>query len=238
MIGGSDVIIVDSRQTKNDILSHYHVPEDRISVIYLGASEEFRQLDSQAPDAVRNKYQLEKPFILFVGNLEPRKNIPNLNRAFAQCREKHPELELVIAGSRGWMYQDIFRTVSDLHLGPSVRFLNFVPNQDLPALYNAATAFVYVPIYEGFGLPPLEAMQCGTPVITSSTSSLPEIVGEGGIMVHPGDVKGLAEKISMLVGDEDARTENRRYNLAQCRKFSWERCARQTFEVYREVCER
>jgi len=237
MIVQSDRIIANSRQTKNDIISHYNISSDRVSVTYLGASDEFRPLDTQTTDAVRKKYHLDHPFVLYVGNLEPRKNLPSLIRAIARCRVQHPYLQLVIAGRYGWMYADIFRTVTELHLEKSVRFLDYVPDSDLPALYNAAIIFVYVPFYEGFGIPVLEAMQCGTPVITSNTSSLPEVAGDGGIMVNPLDVNGIAEKISMLVSDDDAMEENSRYNLTQCRKFSWEKCTDQTLDVYREVSE-
>lgn len=234
----ADQIIADSYHTKKDIVTYYHIPENKISVIPLGASPEYRPLADRQVEPVREKYHLNNPFILYVGNLEPRKNIPTLIRAFYRCRKKRPDLRLVIVGKRGWMYQEIFRMLGNLGLGDYVHFLDYVQAEDLPALYNAAEMFVYIPFYEGFGLPVLEAMQCGTPVITSSTSSLPEIVGEGGIMVDPKDVIGLGEKINMLGGDMNARKENSRYNLSRCREFSWEKCAWQTLEVYREVCEK
>lgn len=236
LIAGSDKIITDSLQTKKDIISYYHVPDDKISVIYLGASKEYKKLDIQVVDTIRRKYNLNDPFILFIGNLEPRKNIPNLIRAFSLCRKKKTDLKLVIAGRKGWMYGEIFTTIAELHLENSVKFLDYVPHEDLPPLYNAATVFVYVPFYEGFGLPVLEAMQCGTPVITSNISSLPEIVGDGGIMVDPLDIVGLAEKITLIISDENLRQENIQYNLSQCQRFSWEKCAEQTYALYEEVC--
>ncbi len=238
LVRHSDRIITDSLQTKKDLISCYSVPQDKISVIYLGASKDFKKLDVHAIDAVRRKYYLNDPFILFIGNLEPRKNIPGLIRAFARCKKQNGDLTLVIAGRKSWMFEEIFDTISEHNLEKSVKFLDYVPHEDLPALYNAARIFVYVPYYEGFGLPPLEAMQCGTPVITSNTSSLPEIVGDGGIMVDPKDVQGIAEKMIMLDSDEDARKENIRHNLSQSRKFSWEKCAQQTLEVYNEVNEK
>ena len=192
-------------------------------------------MDSQEIDVIRQKYGLKDPFILFVGNLEPRKNIPNLIRAFSHCREQNENLKLVIAGRRGWLYEEIFTTVTELHLENKVQFLDYIPHEDLPALYNAAMIFVYVPFYEGFGLPVLEAMQCGTPVITANTSSLPEVVGEGGIMVDPLDIADLSEKISLLISDEYLRKENIRYNLSRCEEFSWKKCAQQTAEVYDEI---
>jgi len=232
----SDKIIAVSLQTKKDLISCYHIPEDKIIVIYEGASKEFKKIDIQTVDAIRRKYNLNDPFILFIGNLEPRKNIPTLIRAFSRCRKQYPDLNLVIAGRKGWMYGEIFTTIRELHLEHSIIFLDYVPHEDLPALYNAASVFVFVPFYEGFGLPVLEAMQCGTPVITTNVSSLPEIVGEGGCMVDPSDVTGLAEKITGLISDETIRAENIRYNLLRCQQFSWEKCAQQTAEVYEEVC--
>jgi len=236
LIRCSDKIIADSLQTKRDLISCYHITEDKISVIYLGASKEYKKMDDQTVDAIRRKYNLNNPFILFIGNLEPRKNIPNLIRAFSRCRKQNADLKLVIAGKKGWMFKEIFDTITELNLEKSVIYLDYVPHEDLPGLYNAAMIFVFVPFYEGFGLPVLEAMQCGTAVITSNTSSLPEIVGEKGIMVDPLDVVELAEKMTLFISDEHLRQENIRYNLSQCQQFSWEKCAQQTAEVYEEVC--
>jgi len=231
----SDKIITDSLQTKKDLISYYSVPDNKISVIYLGASQEFKKLDTNATDAIRQKHNLHDPFVLFVGNLEPRKNIPNLIRAFAQCRKQRPELKLVISGRKGWMFGEIFNTIAELRVEKSVRFLDYVPHEDLPALYNAASIFVYIPFYEGFGLPPLEAMQCGIPVITSNTSSLPEIMGDEGIMVDPNDIPDLVDKMNLLLTDDKARRENILYNLSRCQQFSWDKCAHQTMKIYEEV---
>ena len=236
LIASSDKIIAVSQQTKKDLIAYYDVPDDKISVIYEGASKEYKKLDITTVDAIRRKYNLDDPFILFIGNLEPRKNIPNLIRSFSLCIKHNADLKLVIVGRKAWMYGEIFTTITELHLENSVIFLNYVPHEDLPPLYNAAKIFVYVPFYEGFGLPVLEAMQCGTPVITSNISSLPEIVGGGGIMVDPMDVVGLAEKITLIISDENIRQENTQYNLSQCQRFSWEKCAEQTYALYEEVC--
>jgi glycosyltransferase involved in cell wall biosynthesis len=232
----SDKIITVSLQTKKDLISNYQIHEDKISVIYEGASKEYRKLDTHAVDTIRRKYELDDPFVLFLGNLEPRKNIPNLIRAFSRCRNQNANLKLVIAGKKGWMFEEIFTTITELHLEDSVKFLDYVPQDDLPALYNAARVFVYVPFYEGFGLPVLEAMQCGTPVITSNTSSLPEIIGDSGIMVDPLDIADLAEKMTQLISDDHLREENIRYNRSRCQHFSWEKCAQKTVEIYEEVC--
>jgi glycosyltransferase involved in cell wall biosynthesis len=237
LIGDSDRIIADSYHTKKDIIRFYRVQEQKISVIHLGASKEYKQLDDRIVYAVKTKYHLNFPFVLFVGTLEPRKNIPTLLKAFSICRKKIPALKLVIVGQKGWKYAEIFSTLAHLNLENEVIFLQYVPHEDLPAIYNAADLFVYPSLHEGFGLPPLEAMQCGVPVITSNTSSLPEIVGEGGAMVSPNDVQGLADMMSLMLSDDNLRKENIRYGLSRAQMFSWEKCAQQTQEVYDETGE-
>jgi glycosyltransferase involved in cell wall biosynthesis len=237
LVHDSDQIIADSFHTKNDIVRYYRVPDQKITVVHLGASEEYRPLDDGVVEPVKRKYGLNFPFALFVGTLEPRKNIPTLLKAFYLCKKKSPVLKLVIVGQNGWKYSKIFSTLANLHLEKEVIFPQYVPHEDLPAIYNAAKLFVYPSLYEGFGLPPLEAMQCGVPVITSDTSSLPEIVGDGGIMVSPYDVQGLAERMSEMVSDDTLRRENIRYGLSRAQLFSWEKCARQTQNVYNMVGE-
>lgn len=236
IITHSDRIIVDSFQTKKDLIRCYQVCEQKISVIYLGASEEFKPLENHHIESVKKKYMIDFPFVLFVGNLEPRKNIPTLFKAFSQCKKKIPELKLIIIGQKGWKYAEVFKTIKFLHLEKEVIFLQYIPHEDVPALYNAARLFVYPSLYEGFGLPPLEAMQCGTPVITSNTSSLPEVIGDGGFMVDPLDIQDLTEKMLQLLTDDQTRKENIRYNLARSQQFSWKKCAKQTLEVYEDIC--
>jgi glycosyltransferase involved in cell wall biosynthesis len=141
----------------------------------------------------------------------------------------------VIVGKRGWLYKGFFRRLRDLGLEGEVFFHGFVPDEDLPALYTAAELFVFPSLYEGFGLPPLEAMDCGTPVITSDTSSLPEVLGEVGIMVDPRDVSGLTEAMRRVLTDGGKRREMRERGLRQAARFSWERTAQETLEVYRSV---
>jgi glycosyltransferase involved in cell wall biosynthesis len=235
LIRDSDRIIADSYNTKKDIVNYYGVREEKISVIHLGASRGYRQLENQIVESVRSKYHLNFPFVLFIGTIEPRKNIPVLLKAFSICKKKLPELKLVIVGQKGWKYHAVFTTITNLHLQNDVLFLQYVPHEDLPAIYNAAELFVYPSLYEGFGLPPLEAMQCGVPVITSNTSSLPEIVGERGAMVNPDDIQGLASMMFDLLSDDSLRKENIRYGLSRARLFSWEKCALETQEIYEEV---
>jgi glycosyltransferase involved in cell wall biosynthesis len=235
LVKNSDKIIADSHNTKRDLINYYSVPPEKIAVIYLGTSPEFQQLPENEIKSIRDKYELKNPFVLFVGNIEPRKNIPTLLKAFSICRKKQPELKLVIVGQKGWKYGGVFRTLRSLCLENEVIFLHYIPHEDLPAIYNAAELFVYPSLYEGFGLPPLEAMQCGVPVITSNTSSLPEIVGEDGAMVSPYDVEGLADLMSALLFDTHLRAENIRNGLSRAKMFSWEKCARQTWEIYKEL---
>ena len=235
IIRHADKIIADSHHTKKDLMRFFHTDDKKITVIHLGASPDYKQMSNQEINSIKTKYKLNFPFILSVGNLEPRKNIPTLLKAFSICKRKMPEIKLVIVGQKGWKYAEIFSTLTDLHLDNEVIFLHYIPHEDLPAIYNAAELFVYPSLYEGFGLPPLEAMQCGIPVITANTSSLPEIVGDGGIMVSPYDIHGLADMMFQLLSDDNLRKENIRYGLSRAQMFSWEKCAQQTQEVYEEV---
>jgi glycosyltransferase involved in cell wall biosynthesis len=238
LVKNSDKIIADSLNTKQDLINYYSVSPGKIAVIYLGTAPEFQPLPKSEVASIRDKYDLKNPFVLFVGNIEPRKNIPTLLKAFSICRKKLPKLKLVIVGQKGWKYDEVYTTIAGLRLENEVIFLHYVPHDDLPAIYNAAELFVYPSLYEGFGLPPLEAMQCGVPVITSNTSSLPEIVGENGAMVSPYDVQGLVDLMSALLIDPHLREENIRNGLSRAKMFSWEKCAQQTRDVYEELYNR
>jgi glycosyltransferase involved in cell wall biosynthesis len=231
----SDKIIADSLCTKKDLVKYYSIPEAKITVIHLGIAPEYRQLSHENVQIIRNKYDLNFPFVLFVGNLEPRKNIPALMKSFTLCKRKQTDLKLVIVGQKGWKYDEIFTTLAVLHIQKDVLFLEYVPQEDLPGIYNAASLFVYPSFYEGFGLPPLEAMQCGVPVITSNTSSLPEIVGEGGAMVNPHDIQGLADMMYDMLSNDNLRKQNIMYGLSRAKMFTWEKCAQETQKVFDEV---
>ena len=231
----SDKIIADSEATARDLVRYYKVHESKIEVVLNAASEDYRPLPVSVVNAVRTRYDLLNPFILFIGTIEPRKNIPLLLRAYSLVLAQIPDLELVIVGKRGWNYSEVYDTLNTLGIEKKVRFPGYVPDEDLPALYNAASVFVYPSLYEGFGLPPLEAMQCGIPVITSNTSSLPEVVGSEGLMVDPRDHEHLARLIYQLLTDENFREKNCEYNLNRAKDFSWEKTARKTLEVYRQV---
>jgi len=230
-------IISDSFCTKQDWIEKFEIDEDKITVIHLATDESFYPRSKFEISTVREKYSLNKPFILFVGTIEPRKNIPSLLSAFFEFRKRYPEYELIIVGRNGWKYESTYLTVKKLQLEQSVRFLSYLPHEDLPALYGASELFVLPSWYEGFGLPPLEAMHCGTPVIVSDRGSLPEIVGPGGCMVSPDDHHELAEKMEVFLLDENKRNIQIKYNLERAKLFTWEKTAFETKKVYQSVVE-
>lgn len=236
----ADHIIAVSDSTKRDTVRLLGVPEEKISVIYEAAHPLFTPITSDEPlTRVRARYDLPSDFILFVSTVEPRKNLPTLLRAFRRLRDHYKlETTLAIAGQRGWLVEEVDAVVAELKLGEAVRFLGGVPNEELVYLYNAAKLFVLPSFYEGFGLPPLEAMACGTPVIVSNVSSLPEVVGDAGILIAPEDVEGLTVAMWRVLTDENLRRELRAKGLERAQTFSWERAARETLSVYQKVAER
>lgn len=227
-------IITVSKSTKKDIVKNFNISPKKITVTLLAADKKYRLLSNQIVNKVRKKYKLNFPYILYVGTLEPRKNIPNLLKAYSKIKDKLSH-KLVITGKKGWKYKEIFETIDNLKLEKDVLFTGYVPEEDLPALYNGAELFVFPSFYEGFGLPPLEAMQCGCPVITSNTSSLPEVVGNAGIMVDPNNIDELARQMQRVLTDKKQRQSMIKEGLKQAKKFSWEKCARETLKVYKEV---
>jgi glycosyltransferase involved in cell wall biosynthesis len=230
-------LIADSSATKRDLIERYGIKPDKITVVYPGYDEATFQpvKDEAAIEAVKARYGIAGDYILFVGTLQPRKNLARLIEAFADCRLPIADCRLVIAGKKGWLYEEIFQQVEELGLEGSVVFTDYVPEGDLPALLSGARLFVFPSLYEGFGLPVLEAMACGTPVVCSSASSLPEVVGDAAVLVDPMDVKGLAMAIERVLGDEELRAKLIEHGFEQAKKFSWERCARETLDVLESV---
>lgn len=228
-------VIADSQATARDLTVLYDVQPDRITVIYSGVDERFRPLDAPQIGARRAPLPDGMPFVLTVGTLQPRKNHLTLVRAFARIARRLPDLQLVIAGGKGWMYDQVTAEVTRLNLGERVRFIGFVDDADLPDLYRAARVFAFPSLYEGFGLPPLEAMACGVPVVVSNASSLPEVVGDAGLLVEPLDVDGLAEALIRAVTDEAWRAQAIARGLARARQFTWRRSAEQLLAVYDAV---
>ncbi|MCS6879711.1 MAG: glycosyltransferase family 1 protein [Oscillochloridaceae bacterium] len=226
----ADLVLVDSQATAADLARLLGVDGSRVRLIYPGVDARFQPLPSTALEATRARLGLPTNFLLFVGTLEPRKNLPRLVRAFARLAD--PELHLVIAGRRGWLYEDIFATVEQLELQNRVHMLDFVADADLPALYNLARAFVYPSLYEGFGLPVLEALACGAPVVTSGVSSLIEVAGEAAVLVDPLDEAAIADGITRALR-EAARL--RVAGPAQARLFRWETAAQRLLACYRTL---
>ncbi len=226
-------LIADSQATARDLITLYAVPPERITVIYSGVEARFHPLDRSAPGVAPDKRVWgDAPFVLTVGTLQPRKNHLTLVRAFAQVARQLPDLQLVIAGGKGWMYEAVTAEVARLNLAQRVRFIGFVDDAGLPDLYRAARVFAFPSLYEGFGLPPLEAMACGVPVVASNASSLPEVVGDAGLLVDPLDVDGLAQALTRAVADETWRAQAIARGLARARQFTWTRAAEQLLAVY------
>lgn len=235
-ISQADLVLAVSRSTKRDLIELLEVEADRVEVLYEGVEERFHPLDEEALVAVRGRYSLDFPFILTVGTLEPRKNHVGLLQAYSLLKRRHLP-QLVIAGDKGWLYEGIFQEVERLGLEERVLFLGYVPEEDLPALYNLADLFVYPSLYEGFGLPPLEAMACGTPVVVSDTSSLPEVVGDGALLVPPRDVEALGEAMEKVLSDPPLREELRRKGLERAKRFRWGEAAKRLLALYERVVE-
>ena len=233
----TNVMICDSISTKNDCIKLLNIPEKRLRVIPLSADEQYKPLKNkkQIHDELKQEYNIDTPFILFVGTLEKRKNVPTLLKSFYKLKKCKIEHKLVIVGGKGWKYTKIFDLIEELNLKDDVIFTDYVTDEYLVKLYNAADLFVYPSLYEGFGLPPLEAMACGCPVITSNTSSLPEVVGDAGIMIDPNDIDSLTESMHKILTDNELRKEMSRKSLERAGMFSWKKTTKETWDVYEDA---
>ena len=232
-------ILTVSEHSKNDIVKYYKIPEDKIIVTYDAVSDDFRPvMEKDKVEDVLKKYGIRGEYILYVGRLEPRKNLIRLLQAFNELMTNHNiRQKLVIVGMKYFQYEKLFELVQVLGLQDKVIFTGRVEDQDLPSVYNGATVFVYPSIAEGFGIPPLEAMACGVPVISSNTSSLPEVIGDAGILVDPFNVHDLAAEIHKVLSDKDLQKSMKMRGIIQAKKFSWETSARKTLMVCRELYE-
>ena len=233
----ADLVLADSESTKRDLIELLDTPVERVRVVMAGVDAHFQPVtDEAALTRIRERYRLPERFILSVGTLQPRKNFVGLIEAFHQMRQRtHAPQRLVIVGQKGWLYDEIFATVATLGLEEQVSFLGFVADEDLPALYTLADLFAFPSFYEGFGIPILEAMACGTPVVASDASSLPEVVGEAGLMVKPEDTAALAEAMERALDDAALRVELIARGREQARRFTWEQSARQLHAAYQAV---
>ncbi|MBX7258639.1 MAG: glycosyltransferase family 4 protein [Candidatus Hydrogenedentes bacterium] len=228
----ADVVLADSEATRQDILRLLEVPPAKVVAAPLAAGKDLRPMDrDEARRVVRERHGLHEPYLLFVSTLEPRKNVTGLLRVFARLRDRIPH-RLVLVGATGWNADPIVEAIATLGISDRVVRLGFAPGNDLNALYSAADVFVFPSYYEGFGLPVLEAMTCGCPVVTSNRSSLPEVVGEAGTMCEPDDHAAIAEAVMRLIEDGAARERAVARGLAQAATFSWSACAAITREAY------
>jgi glycosyltransferase involved in cell wall biosynthesis len=236
----TDHIISVSHSTKRDTIQHLGVPEEKITVVHEAANPIFRPVDREtARREVRNRHGVDGPFLLFVSTIEPRKNVPTLLRALWQLMQCYKEdVRLVLAGGKGWLFEDAFAVVEELKLDGRVHFVGRVSSEDLLYLYNAAEMLTHPAFYEGFGLPPLEAMACGLPVVVSDVASLPEVVGDAGMLIDPNDVDELTVAMWRVLNDDKLRQEMQDKGLRQAGRFSWERAARETLEIYRLAFEK
>lgn len=233
----ADMIISISYCTKTDILKYFDIPEEKVKVIPLAASVNYKRIQEKGLiEKVKNRYGINKKYLLYVGVLDPRKNLINLIKAYNDLPvHTKRDYQLLLCGKKSWYYEEIIRTVRELHLEEKVIFTGYIPEKNMSILLNAAEIFVYPSFYEGFGLPPLEAMACGTPVITSNTSSIPEVVGDAGILVNPDNVAELSDAIFKVLSDESLKIQLSEKSVIQAKKFSWEMTARKTVEVYNQI---
>ncbi len=230
-------VLADSQATKNDLVELCGTPPDKITVLLGGVNPEFKPVaDADARRAVRARYGLPpNPYFFSVGTVQPRKNYARLVQAVVALGPQYADYHLVIAGGRGWLDAPIYQTVRDLGMDERVHFTGFARDEDLPALYSEAVCLAYPSLYEGIGLPVLEAMACGTPVITSNLSSLPEVAGDAALLVDPYDVQALAEALRRLLDDPALRQTLIARGAGQAAFFTWERAAAQLLTVYRQM---
>jgi glycosyltransferase involved in cell wall biosynthesis len=231
----ADAIIAVSQSTKNDIVRHYGVDGRKITVIYEAAAPHFTPQAPEWVEKVRQKYNLPDRYVLRVGTLEPRKNLIRVLEALHHLRQRGDVLPLVLVGSKGWLYEGFFRRLTELHMEDQVILPGYIPDEDLPAVMSGAAMLIEASLYEGFGLPVLEAMASGTPVVCSSAGSLPEIGGNAARYFSPGQVGEMAAQISVVWKDVDLQQAMREAGIARAAQFSWTRAAAETLTVYQRV---
>ena len=233
----ADMLIAISESVRRDLIERMHAPAERIVVTPLAADPGLgRVTDPAVLDRARRRYRLPERFVLFLGAMEPRKNLLRLIEAWAALKPVvRRETALVVAGAQGWLNDSVRSRVETLELGDRVHLAGYVEGEDLAALYSLATVFAYPSLWEGFGLPVLEAMACGTPVLTSDISSLPEVAGAAAVLVPPTDVEAIADGLLRLLEDAALRADLAERGRRQAANFSWERCARETLSIYNSV---
>jgi glycosyltransferase involved in cell wall biosynthesis len=229
-------IFTISESSKSDIITAYHVLPEQVIVTYPGIKSELPIINYELRmKKLQEKFNISDNYVLFVGTLQPRKNIVRLIEAFAQIKDQKKDLQLVIVGKKGWQYEEILAAPEKFGVTDKVKFLDFVSDEDLPSLYSNALCYVLPSLYEGFGLPVLEAMKYNCPVITSDVSSLPEAGGDAALYIDPTNVDDIAEKIKKLISDEKLREDLIAKGEKQIKKFSWEKTAKETLEVLTKI---
>ncbi len=237
----ADMIITDSESTKYDIMQNYFIEEDKIKVIYLGVSDVF--FKRQKPQDILNikkKYKLPEKYFLFTGVLSPRKNLIRILKAFSILKQEkaYNKYKLIIVGRKGWLYEGIFTQVKKLCLQDEVSFIDHIPEEHFSVLYHCAEIYLFPSLYEGFGLPILEAMACGCPVITSNVSSMPEVAGDAALLINPTNIQELIQVIKTICEDKTLQKQLRAKGFKQVKKFSWKKTAEETIQVYSSLLEK
>lgn len=233
----ADHVLADSQATKDDLIALYGTAPEKVTVLLSGVNESFRPVDDQEARArVRERYNIpEGRYIFSVGTVQPRKNYARLAEALAALGDAYRDVQLVIAGGQGWLDSPIYRTIEALDLGERMRFIGFARDEDLPALYSDAAAVAYLSLYEGFGFPVLEAMACGTPVVASNVSSIPEVAGDAALLVDPYDVGAIRDGLARVLSGDGLRATLVARGRVQARRFTWRRAAEQLQQVYRAM---
>lgn len=235
----ADRVLTISEHTRRDVIELLGVPAEQVVTTYCGVEDRFGPLDRSEVEAYRSARGLPDRYVLYLGTLEPRKNVATLLRAFAHLRSSFAlPHKLVLAGAPGWQYENLHASVAKLGIDSEVCFLGFVPEHEQALCYNAADLFAYPSLYEGFGLPVLEAMACGVPVVASNAASLPEVVGDAGIQVNPLDERALSEAMARVLGDAELSSALGAAGLERARHFSWKTMAAQTLEAYEQALPR
>lgn len=236
-IGAADVVVTVSHEVSRTIIEHLQTPAEKLVVVPPGVGKAFHRItDPMLLDATRQKFALKHPLVLAVGTLQPRKNHIGVIKAFYQAQQKkNAPAMLAIAGEQGWLYEETMRVVDNLNLRDKVRFLGRVNDAELVSLYNLADIFAFPSFFEGFGIPPLEAMACGTPVITSNTSSLLEVANDAALLVNPYNVDEIADAITRLVEDESLRAELQAKGYQRIQQYTWELSAQKMLYVYQQL---
>jgi glycosyltransferase involved in cell wall biosynthesis len=240
IIKNTDIIVTDSSNSKEDIMKYYKVKDEKIAVNYVAHNERFKVMKKEeCKEMVKREFNIHFPYILYVGSLEPKKNVSFLVEAFAEFKKKNMPHKLILVGKKGWYYHDIFAAIKKFNLEKEVLLLGYVKpvyySDELPCLYNCADLFVFPSLYEGFGIPPIEAMACGCPVITSNRGSLAEVVGKGGVLLEKFSTKEYAEAMYDTITNKREREELIRKGLKNSERFSWNKHAENLLTIYESI---